>query len=785
MLRPWLSRPARHASRLVAGIASAVVVPARQALAAAALATTALAVASALVVGAVFAGGRANAAATFAARLKAVSYRGYTFEVPAAWPVLNLARHPSTCVRFDLHAVYLGTPGANERCPSWLLGVTEALVIQPGARRARRSSVENPVSNLITVSAPRIRLIATFDNDPSVIYRVLASARLPAPTIQMPDPRKLSAKVAGGRSAAQAKTADARSSRASPARPFGVAKPALPALVANDKGLGFDSCEAPSRSYMTAWRRRSPYRAVGIYIGGSNRSCDQANLTPAWVRWEAAAGWRFIPMYVGPQAAFGQLWSPARQGKAAARDAAAQAERLGFGPRTPIYYDMEAYPRTDARRALSFVFAWTAELHRLGYFSGVYSSSSAGIVDLARDYRAGKFAAPDVIYDALWNGLANTSDSVYGRGEWTGGRRLHQFSGNVFQSFGGDKLYIDQDYLDLTLATPGGTTQAGPAAAQAHGHVAVFYRGSDQRLWEVSRIGNGSWRRTDLGGHLTSEPTVVQVNTGELDVFYRGSGGYLWQRKHTSSGWQRARKLALMGSLGGGPRAVAQPNGVIDVFWKGSHDDHLWHGQYSPGEGWTGPQNLRGSLASWPYPAETRLGQVQVFWKGTNGDLWHVVRGLGLPFTQPVDLGMGPLGGPPRAVALPSGEIDVFWQGRTHPSAIWAAVLRGHHVQGPSRLSGVVSRTPWPVVGAGTERVLYRGTDGRLWMLSRAPGGRWAPPSVVGLAGSLRSGPFAVVGPDAASVEVFWTAANGQLVTVGLTKSDRWARPVDVGSGTG
>ena len=74
-----------------------------------------------------------------AARLKPVSYRGYTFKVPAAWPVINLARHPGTCVRFDLHAVYLGTPGANETCPSWLVGSTEALVIQPGSP-ARRSA---------------------------------------------------------------------------------------------------------------------------------------------------------------------------------------------------------------------------------------------------------------------------------------------------------------------------------------------------------------------------------------------------------------------------------------------------------------------------------------------------------------------------------------------------------------------------------------------------------------------------------------------------------------------
>ena len=36
---------------------------------------------------------------------------------------------------------------------------------------------------------------------------------------------------------------------------------------------------------------------------------------------------------------------------------------------------------------------------------------------------------------------------------------------------------------------PGGTTQAAPGAARAHGRVAVFYRGADHRLWEESRTG--------------------------------------------------------------------------------------------------------------------------------------------------------------------------------------------------------------------------------------------------------------------------------------------------------
>ena len=47
-------------------------------------------------------------------------------------------------------------------------------------------------------------------------------------------------------------------------------------------GLAFDTCTAPTVAQMSAWLA-SPYRAVGIYIGGVNRSCAQPQLTPSWV----------------------------------------------------------------------------------------------------------------------------------------------------------------------------------------------------------------------------------------------------------------------------------------------------------------------------------------------------------------------------------------------------------------------------------------------------------------------------------------------------------------------
>jgi hypothetical protein len=59
-----------------------------------------------------------------------VRYAGYTIRVPAGWPVYRLDRDPSRCVRYDRHAVYLGTPGANQQCPAHLVGRTATISIQ-------------------------------------------------------------------------------------------------------------------------------------------------------------------------------------------------------------------------------------------------------------------------------------------------------------------------------------------------------------------------------------------------------------------------------------------------------------------------------------------------------------------------------------------------------------------------------------------------------------------------------------------------------------------------------
>jgi hypothetical protein len=425
----------------------------------------------------------AHASSGAQATVRLVSYRGYSFEVPRSWPVIDLDGSQQTCVRFDKHAVYLGDPASDQSCPSLLVGTTQALLIRPGATSLARSSVEDPVARQITVTAPRIEVTATFDTDPGQVDRILASASLPAPVVDMPDPAAAAtAAVAGPSGPAPVPPAPfsmVLTSLTLQAKTQTAAAASLSSKIANYRGLGFDACTAPSAAYMSTWRRTSPYRAIGVYIGGSDVACAQPNLTSKWLEAEAAAGWRFMPMYVGPQAEFGELGvHPGHQGRAAANDAVAQAERLGLGAGTPLYYDMEAYASGENGKVLRFLSSWTSRIQALGYASGVYSSSSAAVTALARQYSTHRYALPDVIFDALWNGAENTADPVLTAKEWADHHRVHQFSGNVAQSYGGDPMNIDQDYLNVKLS---GSDPA--ASVDGMGIAGVFYR------WTGGRIG--------------------------------------------------------------------------------------------------------------------------------------------------------------------------------------------------------------------------------------------------------------------------------------------------------
>jgi hypothetical protein len=393
------------------------------------------------------------AGASRASSLRAVRYHGIRLIVPAGWPVIRLAEHPRACVRFDRHAVYLGAPGSDQACgPGGVAGRTEAILVAPRAARAATQGLPD-AGDVARISRPSAGVVitATWRDDPGAIRRALGLRTL--------DPYRRAAEVRPA--AAVMRSAMAFSRRSLRARRTASA----PGQIYS--GQGFDACATPSAATMSRWSA-SPYRAVGVYIGGENMACSQPNLTPSWVSAESSAGWHLIPIFVGLQAPGNDCGcqamsasSAAAQGTSDAQDAVAQAQAIGIGTGNPIFDDMEAYPRggSTSTTVLDYLGAWTKELNSLGYLSGIYSSDDSGIADLV-DQLGSSFDEPQELWFANWNGEANTEDSVIPTDAWASGERLHQFEGGVNQSYGGVEMNIDRDQLDSATAAYGSTTGA-------------------------------------------------------------------------------------------------------------------------------------------------------------------------------------------------------------------------------------------------------------------------------------------------------------------------------------
>ncbi|MFD0637421.1 DUF1906 domain-containing protein [Catenulispora yoronensis] len=417
---------------------------------AAATCTTALAA-----LGAAPAASAADAAAGTSAT-KQITYLGHHFDVPSSWPVVDLAAAPTTCVRFDRSAVYLGTPGANQSCPAHLMGRAEALLVEPTT--ATVAVTDNADTREFTGAAAGIRITATYNKQRSVAQAIVTSAALP---VADPQAQGQSQGQSLGQSQGQAQGHSTSPSKAAP-NSATLASATIPASATNYTGKGFDPCSAPSSSAMSSWKQSSPYGAIGIYIGGVNEGCSQPNLTPSWVSQQAAIGWRFFPIYVGYQgygACSGTcaVISSASQGTSAADDAVNQAASLGFAPGSVLTYDMEGYTENSNVPVVAFESAWTRELHARGYKSAIYGSMSSTVADLVNNYNNSSYTMPDVLDFATGNGSASTANSNIPSGDWANHQRINQYALDVTDTWGGYSLAIDRDYLDVRTSSATGS----------------------------------------------------------------------------------------------------------------------------------------------------------------------------------------------------------------------------------------------------------------------------------------------------------------------------------------
>jgi hypothetical protein len=230
---------------------------------------------------------------------------------------------------------------------------------------------------------------------------------------------------------------------------------------------GFDTCWAPSPQAMAAWRTASPYRAIGVYVGGLNRACVGGNLSSDWVHTVAGQGWGLIPIYVGLQAPCVKQKSmirmsgtdPAQQGTDAADDAASASGALALAAGSPVYFDLEAFNENNqacVRTVTAFLDAWTRQLHVRGYLSGVYGSAGSGMATLAGAVLTQPdFDPPDAIWIARWDQQARTADESVPDDMWVLHQRIKQYQGGHVETYGGSPLEIDTDLLDGPIARIG------------------------------------------------------------------------------------------------------------------------------------------------------------------------------------------------------------------------------------------------------------------------------------------------------------------------------------------
>jgi hypothetical protein len=231
-------------------------------------------------------------------------------------------------------------------------------------------------------------------------------------------------------------------------------------------GKGFDACTAPASDLMAAWLGTSPYRAIGIYIGGNNRACSQPELTASWVSTQQSIGWHLLPIYLGAQPYCTTSNKPNRftadnaasSGQAAADDAVVKARALGLATGSTIFNDIEAYSTTDSvcrTAVLTFQSAWTARLHAMGFLSGFYSSLGSGIKDQVAVYNSTAYVRPDYLWFARYDSVATVSDATIPSTYWSH-RRIKQYQSPAQtggpETYGGKSLSVDRDQIDLASA---------------------------------------------------------------------------------------------------------------------------------------------------------------------------------------------------------------------------------------------------------------------------------------------------------------------------------------------
>jgi glycoside hydrolase-like protein len=701
---------------------------------------------------------------------RSVTYQGVSLRVPPTWPVTNLSTHPQACPRLDRHALYLGAPGPHPACPAKGLhaktDVAQLAATVPGSPQTLAATkkvtiggvpaMTNPgaaVGHTIIVVFPTAgaTLSLSYGTSDALVRQVEASVRVVS---------------TAHRAAARAPTAT---------QPAAVAQGVV-------TGRGFDTCSTPSLSTMNGWHS-SPYRSIGVYIGGADMACAQPALRASWVSTVEHQGWHVFPLYPGPQApcvtapgnvTFGS-GNAASAGTAAASDAAAAARNLGFPSGTPVIYDMEAYSGCGSA-VVQFINAWDRRLQSMGFTSGVYESTmNLGDLTGAR----GRITEPTVLYYANWDGHATTSSPYVPSGMWTSHQRIHQYLGNTFQTFGGVTLGIDEDWLNVNLGShPPFTdhpTRPQTALVDHSGTVHVYDKASTSRLWEDHLPPGSGWAWKNLSGKWPTNPAAVEGSDGTVRLYARGQNGHLYE-KHLPPGGTWSTWFDMGGNWPFSPGALAAPNDRIRVFAVGT-GGKLWERHLPTGQGWSAWQSLGDkSLGGMPAATVGSAGVVRVYVRATTHTLREASLVSGKPWAWHNLKGDWPYD--PAVVTDPAGTVRVYevgTDGHLYEDQLPAGgTWTGWRSRGGTSLIGI------PAVAVdkqGTIRVYVRTKYNYLKEAYLAHGGAWTWDK---MGGPWHTDASAVVDPDGI-VRVYEAGKGGAMNEKHLSPGATWSGWWDMG----
>jgi hypothetical protein len=314
----------------------------------------------------------------------------------------------------------------------------------------------------------------------------------------------------------------------------------------------FDACHMGAASTLQVWWDSSPYKIVGLYLGGISYPEGCETISADWVAQVRNMGWTFMPIWSGPQAPCTSYKhqmdeDPAvtyQQGRAEADAASQKASELGltnYGVAgTVIYYDMEAYggiPEECRLAVDAFLNGWTERLHELGNQSGAYGSSCSSYPTRW----IGLDNPPDNVWLAYWTEDEYDPDqTVYGLpcfldSYYTDHQRVKQYAGGHDETWGGRTIEIDSDIADAEVAMPviTPTLAGGKEVERSHPGEAAIQQASwlsadhgwiisDGRLY-LTLDGGESWQDDGLSG--VQRASILADGTA-----WAAGGGMLYRR---------------------------------------------------------------------------------------------------------------------------------------------------------------------------------------------------------------------------------------------------------------